>query len=320
MASSAAVVPLPKSKHSQHAAVAALLVGTLFWGAGFTWAKRGGAAINDLAGVGSGAVLGPVVLLAWRFLAAGAIWMLLFPQARRGWNRRSLLNATLLGLLLGAGLIAQHLGLDRTTEAVSAFLTALTVLFVPLLMTFAIRSPPASRIWIAVSLATVGIWLMTGATPTGFGVGEALGLGCALLFSFYILAVNAILPRESSWRMTGGQFLVIGIICLVWALLSPGGDDLLLGRDLLGLLSRSGVWQDAVLLILFPTLIAFGLLVHFQPRVDPTHAAIIYLFEPVFAAAFAYATIGRTMGRIEFAGAVLILMANTVAELFQSRK
>ena len=68
------------------------------------------------------------------------------------------------------------LGLDRTSEAVSAFLTSLTVVFVPLLMVVIVRRPPRAALWLPVGLAALGIWLMTGAAPTGFGVGEVLGL------------------------------------------------------------------------------------------------------------------------------------------------
>ena len=48
-----------------------LLVATLAWAGSFTWAKAAGDAINQASGLPSGALLGPLLLLAWRFTAAG---------------------------------------------------------------------------------------------------------------------------------------------------------------------------------------------------------------------------------------------------------
>ena len=53
----------------------------------------------------------------------------------------------------------------------------------------------------------------------------------------------------------------------------------------------------------------------FQPRVDPTRAALIYLVEPIFAAAYAYVATGRGLTGIGIVGAVLILVANVAVEM-----
>src|SRR5439155_2318756 len=132
--------------------------------------------------------------------------------ARAGWTWRGVRSIGSVGALVAVALVVQHLGLDRTSEAVSAFLTSLTILFVPLILTLALRKPPAPVMWLGVVLATAGVWLMTGAAPGGFGVGEVLGLACALAFTLYILAVNAVSKSEHAWRLTAGQFLVVGLI------------------------------------------------------------------------------------------------------------
>src|SRR5439155_19859074 len=117
----------PKAATGKRAATLALLAATLFWGCGFTWAKQAGAAVNSLAGLPPGAPLGPIWLLALRFACAGALWMVIFPAARRGWSLKSVGRSAIAGAFLAAGLITQHLGLDRSSEAVTAFLTSLTI-------------------------------------------------------------------------------------------------------------------------------------------------------------------------------------------------
>src|SRR5439155_17088462 len=145
-----------------------------------------GAAVNHLALLPPGAPLGPIWLLAWRFGIAGVLWMAIFPAARRGWTLKSIAAAATAGAFLASGLVTQHLGLDRSSEAITAFLTSLTILFVPLLMTLALRRPPRKILWAGAALAMVDVWLMTGASPAGLGLGKVLVLGYARLFSLHV--------------------------------------------------------------------------------------------------------------------------------------
>ncbi|HEY7089876.1 MAG TPA: DMT family transporter [Tepidisphaeraceae bacterium] len=299
---------------SPRAAELALLFATLVWGSSFTWAKASGDAINRITGAGQNAMAGPAMLMAARFMLAGALWMIAFPQARRGWTRVGLMRGALLGLLVGTGLILQVLGLDRTTEAVSAFLTSLTILWVPAIMTLWMRKPPTPIFWAGVVLAGCGIWLMTGAMPAGFGRGEVLGLACSIAFSFHIIALNAIVPRENAWRMTGMQLLVAGALAAVFAIAVGGW-----GSRTVEAFADGSVSVNLVLLILFPTFISFGIMSYFQPAVDASRATLIYLMEPIFAAAYAWMSIGRRLGPVELFGAALILAANVLVEVLAAR-
>jgi drug/metabolite transporter (DMT)-like permease len=297
----------------------ALLFATLVWGSSFTWAKASGDAINRISGAGAGAMVGPLLLMGVRFVVAGALWLVLFPQARRGWTWASAGRGAVLGLLLGCGLILQVLGLDRTTEAVSAFLTSLTILWVPALMTLWMRKPPKAWFWLGVMLAAGGIWLMTGAMPTGFREGEMLGLACSIAFSFHIIVLNVLVPRDDPWRITAGQLLFAGMLALAFCLLLPAGREALAPAQFLPIIRDRAIYANLLLLIAFPTLMSFGIMSHFQPRVDASRATLIYLLEPIFAAGYAWLTIGRGLGRSELIGAGLILAANAVVEILVVR-
>jgi drug/metabolite transporter (DMT)-like permease len=292
-----------------------LVVATVLWGAGFTWAKAAGEGVHRAAGLPDGSTFGPVFVLAWRFLIGGMALVILVPAARRGWSWASVRRSSYVGVTLAAGLIVQHLGLDRTSEAVSAFLTSLTILFVPLLAWGLFRKPPAPLLWAGVFVATGGIWLLTGAAASGFGPGEALGLACAALFAVYILAVNAAAKNESAWRLTAGQFLVTSLLCFLTCSCAPGGLRGLSPSVAINTLAHREVWQNILLLSLFPTLGAFVLLNIYQPRIDPTRAALIYLIEPIVAAAWAWAAVGRKLGAQALVGAGLILVANVLVEV-----
>jgi drug/metabolite transporter (DMT)-like permease len=295
----------------------ALLLATLAWGGSFTWAKAAGDGINHAVGLPSGALVGPLLLLAWRFTMAGVLWLALFPAARRGWTWASGRRSVLLGLLLWAGQTAQMLGLDRTSEAVSAFLTSLTVVFVPFMMILVVRRPPPATLWLPVGLAAVGIWLMTGAAPTGFGTGEILGLGCAVIFSLHMIALGEITPRDSPWRLAAGQFLVVGGATALACLWVANDVTALTPPAQWAILTRPGICGNVVLLIVISTMTAFGLMFYFQPQLDPTRATLIYLAEPIFAALYAYVAVGRGLSPIAITGALMILAANVLIELIE---
>lgn len=309
--------PLISRTQTSHLPAVMLLVATVAWGFGFTWAKEAQSAINERAGLPAGAGFGPLVLLAARFLASSLILVIAIPACRSGWTRTGILRACILGAMLGLGMILQHLGLDRTSEAVSAFLTSLTILFVPILMTVMLRRPPRALFWLAVAIATAGVWLMTGATPQGFGVGELLGLSCAIVYSFYLIVVNAIIPRETPWRMTLGMFVVAGILALLTCLFIDRPESLSRVRDAA---ADSRVGLNFALLVIFPTIGSYALMNLYQPMLDPTRAALIYLMEPIFASLYAWIAVDRALEPVAIAGAVLIIAANALVELLPSRR
>lgn len=295
------------------------MLATLAWGCSFTWAKAASLGITQAAGVPPGSLLAPLLLLSWRFTLAGLLWLLIVPAARRGWSWRSVGRSGALGSVLWLGQTLQMVGLDRTSEAVNAFLTSLAVVFVPVLMLSVMRRPPAPALWGAVALATVGVWMMTGATPTGFGLGEALGLSCALAFAVHMILLGELGTRDSAARLAVGQFFSVGLgAALTCAVLVPE-PIVFQPAAQWALVLREGLWIDLLLLVGVCTLFAFGCMFHFQPRLDPTRAALLYLAEPVFAALFAYLVAGHGLSPIALFGAALLLLANGGVELWGRR-
>lgn len=308
----------PQRATGEHFAVAMLIIATIAWGMGFMWAKDVQLVMNR-AGPGEASTFGPLLMLASRFFIAGVLWMLVIPSARRGWNRRSADGSIILGFMLTGGLILQHTGLDRTSEAVTAFLTSLSVVFVPLLTPLFFRRWPTPITWIGVTVATLGVWRMTGGAPRGFGAGELLGLSCAVVFSFHLLALSRIAARDNPARLVGGQFLIVGIVCGAALLARPAHWPHLNPANLAHIFTHPEVVRGMILMIALPSLVSFGLMMYFQPRIDPTRAVLIYLLEPIWAGAFAWIAAGRAMTWPEIQGAVLILVANAVVELLGAR-
>jgi drug/metabolite transporter (DMT)-like permease len=85
-------------------------------------------------------------------------------------------------------------------------------------------------------------------------------------------------------------------------------------------MTSPGVALNLALMICFVTIGAFGLQTFFQPYIDPTRAALLYLVEPIFAALYPWITKGHGLTATASAGAALILVANVLVEVLQSRR
>ena len=244
--------------------------------------------------------VGPVPFLAVRFLIAAAV---MAPFARRTPARPGVMGAGgLCGLALAAGYLFQTIGLQYTSGSVSAFITYLLVVLVPLLSAIWLRRLPHATTVVGVIVALTGLFLLTGARWSGIGRGELLTVGCAVAFAVHIVLLAELSPRFETARLTAIQLLTVGALCLV-----PG---LFLG----GYRFTTRAWLAAVYTAIAPSAIAFSLQVWGQRQVGPTRTSLLLMTEPV-AAAVIGVFVGDRLGGAGVVGATLILAGIAVSEV-----
>ena len=243
----------------------------------------------------------PVPFLVVRF--AFGLVVLLPLAARRGRPAPGLVRAGVIaGLALTVGYVLQTVGLQYTTTSVSAFVTYLLVVFVPLLAALVLRRPPALASLVGVGLAVAGLVLLTTGGGVGLGRGELLTLGCALAFAVHILVLADVAPRFDVVQLNVVQFSVVCGVLFVPGLIGGGyrfGAEPLL----------AALYTGVVV-----TALAFGLQVWGQRRVSATRTALLLLIEPVAAAVLGYLT-GERLGLAGAAGALLILGGIVLSEV-----
>ncbi len=311
--------PQPLERHHDEGRAAAMLVlACALWGASFTWVKASLAGMAVARGGKPGGFLWvPVLYIGWRFVLGAALWGIVFRRSLRGWTLKTARRSVLLGGLLVAPMILQQLGLDRTSESVSAFLTSLTIVFTPLTLWALFRERPSGRVALGVLFGTGGVYLMTLAGRTDVDPGElagvALGVACALGFSLHIVGIDRWGREEDPFRLTLGQFATAGVVALaVTPLFGAGWADLAPSVQW-SMFAHEGVAMNLGLAIVFSTLGAFGLMFRYQPRVSASRATIIYLTEPIFASVYAWVFAASGMTTAGIAGGALILAANFVS-------
>ena len=232
----------------------------LLWGSTFVLVKN---ALEDIS---------PALFLGIRFSIA-AILLTFVYLARRQPGPRLWTGGIVAGLFLYTGYFLQTLGLRFTSPAKSGFLTGLYIVLVPLLTAAVYQRAPGLSEWIGVSLATVGMGLMT-LTTADFevGIGEALTVGCAFAFAVHILLLANIRAHAdrmadiaADWDLRRRARLAT---CRFWRHRLCGGPRSVVALGVTSVLA---------------TAIAFLLQTWGQKYTTATRAALIFSLEPVFA-------------------------------------
>lgn len=247
----------------------------------------------------------PVPLLAARFLIAA---LALAPFARLSARLPSQPGIVRAGALCGAalavGYLFQTVGLQYTSTGVSAFITYLLVVIVPVLSALVLRRLPSRLVVGGVVVAALGLVLMSSPSLSeiGLGYGELLTLGCAFAFAVHILLLGELAPRFNTIRLTAIQLGFVGVACLVPGF-ALGGYDF-----------SAKAWAAAAFTAIAASCGAFLLQVWGQRVVGPTRTSLLLMLEPVSAGVLGWA-IGERLGLTGVVGAALILAGILLAEL-----
>lgn len=274
------------------AADAALFAVATSWGATFPLAKR---LLTELP---------PFFYLALRFALAAAVLVTVAGRKLPQLGRRGLVDGAILGTLLAAGYGLQTLGLRTASATVSAFLTGLSVVMVPLLgVAFGRR--PSLMAWIGVGAALLGLALLTLQPAHGqrFGVGEILVLGCALAFAVHIVYQSRVAQNHPALPLGLVQITTVALLTLVFSIPEPKPWGL----------SPYAMWALTFMAVVC-TAVAFSVQAWAQRFTPATHVGLLFAFEPVAAALFAWAWLGERLSGGQWLGAGLIFAGIVLAE------
>jgi drug/metabolite transporter (DMT)-like permease len=215
------------------------------------------------------------------------------------------LPGILVGLALFTGYAFQTFGLRETTPAKAGFITGLSVVLVPLGQAIFLRRPPRRNSIVGVALATVGLALLSLQADLSISRGDLLVLGCAVAFAAHILLVGRYAPGWPPLRLALVQIATVAVL--------SGAAALLLERPVPW--PPSNVWFAAAFTGLLATALAFFVQSRAQQATSPTHTALIFAAEPVFAGLFSFLLIGETLGPRQILGSALIVAGMLVSEL-----
>ncbi len=268
----------------------ALVVVSFIWGSTFVLVKS---ALEDSS---------TLLFLTLRFLLAGVALLLIAGRPTGPCARASLW----VGAFLFLGYFFQTQGLRWTTASKSAFITGFAVVLVPVITSVIYRRFAGWGAMVGVAMAVAGLSLLT--NPEGgasINRGDIWTLACAGAFAMHIVLLGHYSRQVPARPLATGQVLTAALLAagsFPWAetprlSLSP--------RVLLAVLVTG----------LLATALAFSTQTWAQQFTSPTHTALIFSLEPVFAWLTSAVWLGERMSGRAALGAVLILAGIVVAEL-----
>ncbi|MER3481445.1 MAG: EamA family transporter [Meiothermus sp.] len=266
---------------------------TLLWGTTFVVVK------------GTVEVLSPSLVILGRFLVA-SLCFLPFTRALLKEDeptRRVLWRAGLeLGFWLMAGYATQAVGLQYTSASRSAFITALNVILVPMILGLFGRRI-GLPVWLAAVLAVAGVGLLSydGSPPN---VGDLWTVGTALTYAAYVIRLEAYARRLPALGLTTAQVYGTALFALGWVLWEQPKVEW-----------GSFPWLAILYLGVLATALTTLLQTLGQGKVSAPEAAIIYALEPVWASVFAFLLLGERLGGQGLVGAGLVVSAILIDSL-----
>ena len=284
---------------------------TLLWGGTFVWMKQAMNSLDaEITQYSTTAVVGVVV--SARFFIAFAALLPFSTTARAALtSKEDWKGGLILGGLMLAGFVLQMIGIESVTPSVSAFLTSLYVVFTAILSIKISDRKPTRMMIVGVALATFGAGFIDGPPHIVWGTGELLTVACALFFALHIIYTARITKQLDPIAVTSTSFLVLVLGAGIIAVIAGGGISVF-----------ESAWQDGVVfpllcLGLFGSLACILMLNIFQKHLNPTHAAIIYSFEPVWATLYGWQQDMVDIS-IWLAMGLLLLVGNIIVELDES--
>ncbi len=243
--------------------------------------------------------MGPFSIVGSRFLlAAFLIWFLLPNKSLRQFCRIPYLGA---GFLIFTMIACQTLGLQTTSAAITAFVTCLYVVIVPILelLFFRTKVPRLHFLWVFISLVGMSLILDLSLNDLKLNTGDLWTLASAFLGAGHILWIGHFANREKPMELHFGQCLWTGLLGCVFALVFGEKLDLSLFE-----LSH---WLHFSVLTIGVSFFAFYLQISAQQRLSSSLASLIFLLEAPFAALFGWLLLRESLSNLQLAGGAIIL-------------
>jgi len=291
-----------------------LLLAAIIWGTSFIAQSKGVELISPASFNGIRSLLGGIVLLP-------VIFIIDFGKTKKGISvqkidKNLILGGIICGIFLCLATTVQTAGMVYTSPGKAGFITALYMVFIPIVRLF-MGKKPSVLIVAAVALATIGLYLMCIGDTLTINKGDIMVLICSLLFTGHILAIDHFSPKVDGVKLSCFQFLVCGILNIIQVLLF---EDIELAPILncTSSIAYSGIMSCGV---------AYTLQIVGQKYTDPTSASILMSLESVFATlstvilvALGWSLTGGAMTMREIFGCVLMFAAIILVQLPEFKK
>lgn len=280
-----------------------LFLATLLWGSTFVAQSLGMDYLGPFTfqaircGIGSIALL-PIIYLFDRKDGHGSDF------GKRFTDRKLWKAAISCSIPLFFATNLQQMGMVTVDAGKSGFLTAMYIVFVPVIGFF-MRKKTSPMVPVSVVIAVVGLYFLSCMGVTSVSAGDLLLLGCAVAFALQIIFIDKYAGDVDSLRLN----------CLQAAICSVGSAVIMLFtetptaagiRDSFWALCYAGVLSMGI---------AYSLQILGQKHLEPTLASLIMSLESVIAVLCGCIFLKETMTFWEILGCILVFIAVILSQI-----
>lgn len=221
------------------------------------------------------------------------------------YKKDTVIGGIFCGIFLAFASMFQQAGIVYTTAGKAGFITAMYILFVPVLNFCLFKRRTSFLVWIAVLMGIIGMYLLCVKEGFSLNYGDSLLIICAILFSGHILCCDHFVKLGNPVRISMIQFITAAVISTVAAFIAemPNVDKLV----------------SAVVPILYCGIVSGGigytLQMVGQRFTDPTIASLLLSLESVFALLAGVVFLREKMGMREIFGCVILFFAILIVQL-----
>ena len=285
-----------------------LIFTAAIWGMGFAWQRLG---MEDI---------GPVTFTASREIISAVFIGLtaaVLRRIRRTGNNKTegydpaatLRGGICCGCFLVAATLFQQMGIVYTSAGKAGFITAMYMLFVPVITFLVFKKRHSLLVWLAVAVGVIGMYLLCVDESLSFTKGDAMMLVCALLYSCHILCCDHFAKKGDPITISAIQFATASVIATVLAFVFETPS--------------MGAVIAAIMPIMYCGLVSGGmgytLQMVGQRYADPAPASLIMSFEAVFAVLGGALMLHERMSIRETAGSVIMFAAIILVQIKDDR-
>jgi len=270
-----------------------LIIVTIIWGITFIMVKE---ALNDAP---------PFSFATLRFGLATLLTLLLINKKILALTKNELIGGVFCGFFLFLGYAFQNFGLMNTTASKSAFITSVSVLMVPFILLILKIQKINLKTWIAVFIATMGLYLLLIPGENKLNIGDILTFGCAISFAMHIVIQDKYIKKTvRTLPFFFIQALFVTILSFFNALIIE---------------TQPIIWSNQLLIAILitgilATFVAILIMIWAQKILKPTETALIFSLEPVAATIFAIIFASEFLGFWGWIGGGLICFAVAFGE------
>ena len=275
-----------------------LLLTATIWGSAFVAQSVGMDYVEPFTFTAVRSIIGGIVLIPYILLTSKK-------KTTASDNKTLFIGGICCGTFLFIASSFQQIGIQYTTVGRAGFITACYIIIVPIISLIFFKKKSDYKLWVAVLLSLMGLYLLCITDGFSIGKGDFLVFICAIFFSLHILVIDYFSPKVDCVKMSCIQFFVCGLISVLPAIIL---EDININMIF-------EAWAPILYAGVLSSGVAYTLQIVGQKNMNPTIASLILSLESCISVIAGFIILNQKMTSREIFGCVLMFSAIILAQL-----